>query len=99
MKKAIFKIYGHFENGAHIKDQEGYIFDYADFRFGCYNTGTGWAITEISTGMLIGLYAPRKKDIIPLLDENIERLESIRRALKDEKNKAVQEEIRKAYSI
>lgn len=99
MKKATFKIYGVFDGKKEIRDQQGYIFDYGRFRFGCHKIGREWAVTEISTGMLIGLYTLRKKDIIPLLDENIELLDAIQRALENEKNKAIQQEIRKAYSI
>lgn len=99
MKKATFKIYGIFDGQKEIRNQDGYIFDYGRFRFGCHKIGRGWAVTEISTGMLIGLYTLRKKDIIQHLDENFELLDKIQQMLDSGKYAAIQEEIRKAYSV
>lgn len=61
MKKGTFAIYGIFNGEIKIESVNGYILDYGWFRFGIRKAGIQWSITDISTGMLTGLYTDRKK--------------------------------------
>lgn len=100
MKKAIFAIYVRDNGQIKIDDVNGYILDYGRFRFGIRKFGQ-WSITELSTGMLIGLYADRKKDIIPLLDNNINLLDTLQKKLDNPDTfvKVAQEMIRNHYTV
>ena len=101
MKKGTFAIYGIFNGEIKIESVNGYILDYGCFRFGIRKAGMQWSITDISTGMLIGLYADRKKDIIPLLETRTEFLDTLKRLLDnpDERILTAQEKIREFYTL
>ena len=101
MKKGTFAIYGIFNGEIKIESVNGYILDYGCFRFGIRKAGMQWSITDISTGMLTGLYADRKKDIIPLLETRTEFLDTLKRRLDnpDKRILTAQEKIREFYTI
>ena len=81
MKKGTFAIHCMCDGEVKIDVVDGYILDYGCFRFGIRKAGMQWSITDISTGMLTGLYTDRKKDIIPLLKTKTEFLENLKRCL------------------
>ena len=81
MKKGTFAIHCRCDGEVKIYVVNGYILDYGCFRFGIRKAGMQWSITDISTGMLTGLYTDRKKDIIPLLKTKTEFLENLKRCL------------------
>lgn len=101
MKKGAFAIYCKRDGKEIIETVKGYLLDYGTFRFGIRREGKLWSITEISTGALIGIYAPRKKDVIKVLDENITRLETIQRVLNsnDPEILEIQQKIRDYYTV
>ena len=101
MKKGTFAIHCVRDGEVKIDVVNGYILDYGCFRFGIRKVGMQWSITDISTGMLTGLYADRKKDIIPLLETRPELLENLKRCLDnpDKRILAAQEKIREFYTL
>ena len=102
MKKGLFGIYKLDEHrNIKVEAVNGYILDYGRFRFGIRKIGKEWSITELSTGMLTGLFTARKKDIIQLLDNNTELLNFIQQKIDNptEFIKRAQEQIRKFYTV
>lgn len=101
MKRTTFGIYVKENSKTRVKEVPGYIIDYGIFRFGLYKSCRRWAITEISTGMLIGVEVERLKDVFLILDKNIELLEKLIEILKnpDERILEAQEKIREFYTI
>lgn len=66
MKKGMFGIYRINEHRKiEVTPVNGYILDYGVFRFGIRKQWNQWSVTELSTGMLTGIYTSRKKDIKP----------------------------------
>ena len=102
MKKSMFGIYVNDHDNIRVEAVNGYILDYGCFRFGIRKSGQyTWSITEMSTGMLTGLYVNRKKDIISVLDNNVNLLDTLQKLLNnpDERIKAAQSAIREFYTV
>lgn len=102
MKKGKFAIYTRNEQGkTKIEMVSGYLLDYGWFRFGVRKYFTRWEVTELSTGTTIGIYANRKKDIIPVLENSTDKLDFIKKLLTNPPihTKEMQEDIRKFYTL
>ena len=100
MKKSMFGICVCKDGNIKIEAVNGYLLDYGCFRFGIRKIGKEWSITELSTGKLIGLYAYRKRDIIPMLDKHTDLLTAVKKLL-DSEDKYIteaQEMIREFYT-
>ena len=101
MKKGNFAIYVRRDGELIPEMVSGYILDYGAFRFGVRKQYNQWSVTEISTGMLTGIYTNRKRDIIPTLWEKPELLEQIQKKINDHTDlfiETAKERIREFYT-